>query len=261
MPRLPVRWGHDLHPRSSPAVPAMACGGRSCGCHPRASGGRNGAGLPFELLPRRGLSRPYERPDPRARKHLLRRPISISRLAPISELPTKRKCEKAAGRHRFALYGGFPPGAGRPFRGAAALLRLSGDLLAPARKVGSDGRFHPYQGRRDEGCFGPPKPCATPPPPPPRSHCQPPSAALNLPMATISSPSTSCGGEARKGPWLIPYGGVGLGACYPHVEMQRANCPVEARTFEYQFAGPAFRPSCRRRVALRGACRSSSNIN
>lgn len=45
---------------------------------------------------------------------------------------------------------------------------------------------------------------------------------------------------ASRGPWLIPYGGVGLGLAYPHVEMQRANLPVETRTFEYQIAGPAF---------------------
>jgi lipid A oxidase len=43
-----------------------------------------------------------------------------------------------------------------------------------------------------------------------------------------------------KGPWLVPYGGVGLGIAYPHVEMQRAHLPVETRTYEYQVAGPAF---------------------
>ncbi len=46
-------------------------------------------------------------------------------------------------------------------------------------------------------------------------------------------------GEPR-GPWLLPYGGVGLGIAYPHVEMQRADLPVETRTYEYQVAGPAF---------------------
>lgn len=42
-----------------------------------------------------------------------------------------------------------------------------------------------------------------------------------------------------KGPWLIPYGGVGLGVAIPHVEMQRLYRLVDTRTFEYQVAGPA----------------------
>lgn len=44
---------------------------------------------------------------------------------------------------------------------------------------------------------------------------------------------------ASRGPNLIPYAGVGLGVAIPHVEVERADAPQSARTFEYQITGPA----------------------
>jgi hypothetical protein len=44
---------------------------------------------------------------------------------------------------------------------------------------------------------------------------------------------------SMRGPNLIPYFGVGLGVAIPHVEVERADAPQSARTFEYQITGPA----------------------
>ena len=44
---------------------------------------------------------------------------------------------------------------------------------------------------------------------------------------------------ASRGPNLIPYFGLGLGVAIPHVEVERADTPQSARTFEYQITGPA----------------------
>jgi len=44
---------------------------------------------------------------------------------------------------------------------------------------------------------------------------------------------------ASRGPNLIPYFGLGLGVAIPHVEVERADTPQSARTFEYQLTGPA----------------------
>jgi hypothetical protein len=43
---------------------------------------------------------------------------------------------------------------------------------------------------------------------------------------------------AMRGPNLIPYAGAGLGVAIPHVEVQRADAPQSARTYEYQITGP-----------------------
>ena len=44
---------------------------------------------------------------------------------------------------------------------------------------------------------------------------------------------------ASRGPNLIPYFGLGLGVAIPRVEVERADTPQSARTFEYQITGPA----------------------